>query len=370
MIKSEQNRHALMEGILRKEGGYSSEANRDPETLFGITVNNWVTAIPKLPPEQIATAPKAIKAHFSAITSAGAKPEGKVNAASFMREIGYLLDPIGKKAEHPQGGLPLRSNEHPRPGLTPEEHATLEAARNIAKNILFEKYAREPKFSEYPAVLGDQVIRSSINCGAPRALWATWKSLFEAGAIDEKTYLKLPPLTSSEVIAGKIFAGSGKGQPYTTRETQRMVADAVNNATEQQINVASNRFPVWQNTYYKVLIANSPRFGIYEDGWKNAVKSAHSEATGQKSIQYTNTTLSSTPATKDSDALNRLIANQTAKLDPAKDTAAAEKLLASLVTKENHEAAQSKSLRFPVTDSKSPTSQTTQLASADKPRTR
>jgi hypothetical protein len=160
MKKSVDNKAELMKGILRKEGGYSSESNGDPETLFGITITNWTTAIASMKPAERDAYPDSIKSHLSKIAQAD-KGDRKELTSEFMRDIGQLLRPMGKDKSHPKIGAPLRSTEHAITAITESQSEKLEAARGLATGILFNRYAETPKLRALHARCGRRGNRST-----------------------------------------------------------------------------------------------------------------------------------------------------------------------------------------------------------------
>ena len=295
-----------MQTALEREQGYS-HIKGDPETLFGITVDNWATNIHKLSAHDLAPLPASTRNQLIAIQHASSASERHTLTSAFMQSVGRLLDPLGPDNTQPATGIPKRSTYNPRPGLNGEQEQVVSNTRELAMKIMYNEYALPGHFQEYPTELSVQAIHAAINYGVPRALWNTWKALDESKSIDQKTYDKLPYLTSADVNKSQVFAEHGAGHAYTLPSTSAFIAEAVHHAqltNPTLVHHAAERFHVWQDAYYKTLANDSPEHEKFRAGWLNAAKESYLIATGQQqpSLQRVSYTHAAPMATSISDA--------------------------------------------------------------------
>lgn len=270
------------EMVLPLEGGYTPEHRNnagsviDPETLFGVTINNLTPYLREL--DSTAGMSPEIARRVRTIIDAPNDQTARTHTRELMRYVGGLLRAVETDTT-PADGIPPRSNHRTRDGLSAAQSADVSSMQNITFGVYYDKFVVEPGFDRYPDYIVPYLVDFGINAGQPRARWALSKAMREAGIFSEGAAAAneaewrgdLPYLTSSQANGRAIFRSDGAGAAYANNTTNDTLIERLNNPdiTDQQRANLISRFNTWRITYYNVLAEESPAFQRYLDGWTN-----------------------------------------------------------------------------------------------------
>lgn len=255
-----------------REGGYAPEARgrdgavNDPETFLGLTINEWVTAIPRLSAREVQSLPDDIESYVTRIQQASGSEQRRLTS-DLMRHGARMTDPMGPASTQAATGVPARSLHLPASDNTAAENRSLDAMKNIAYGHYYQKYVNDSGFGRYPSRIQDDVVDFGINGGIPRARWATVKAMREANIITEEEFRTFPYVTSSQANGRGAFGSDGPGAGYSDPAINNRILAHLDDASPSQLAAMEGRYHVWQRTYYQVLAQEDPDFSRYLDGW-------------------------------------------------------------------------------------------------------
>lgn len=261
----------LRDSIMPLEGGYtagkvSNGRVIDPETLFGMTIDEWQRVLPTMGPDELNQLTPAMQLRVRDIQQTKPKKQ-EARVSAFMKDIGRMLEPMGSATEQPATGIPLRSTCQPLSMLSADDRASVESIQAITHKTYYKDYIVAPGFDRYPPALVEHAVKFAINAGEGRARWAMVKAMTEAGIIKPGD-ARFPNVASTEAAVRETFAEGNKGFAYTSRTMTDNILEAFSHATPNQISLVGQQFPKWVMTYYKAL---GPEFADNLEGWRNRV---------------------------------------------------------------------------------------------------
>jgi|GEM_PF-6372966 len=273
------------EMVLPSEGGYAPQILNDrggvvdPETLFGVTINNWIPYLRNL--TNTTSLPTEIRERVDAVRNAADGSAAEREATqTLLRYTGAMLTPM--RGQSASGDIPARSLHSPR---LSEDTAAVEAVQGLAFDVYYSRYVSGPGFNEFPAPLVPYLVDFGINGGTPRARWALAKAMREAGVLSEGTAAEnealwrdhpdYPYISSSTANNRSTFGDGNVGEPYADRDLNAALLDDLRDASPQQLANVISRFNTWRLVYYQSLADESTGHKRFLPGWRNRVSEVH-----------------------------------------------------------------------------------------------
>ena len=276
------------EMVLPSEGGYAPQILNDrggvvdPETLFGVTINNWIPYLRDL--TNTASLPPDIRLRVDAVRNAenGSAAEREATQ-DLLRYTAEMLVPM--RGQTASDDIPARSLHRARSNATPAEETAVDAVQGLAFDVYYSRYVSGPGFNEFPAPLVPYLVDFGINGGTPRARWALAKAMREAGVLSEGTAAEnealwrdhpdYPYISSSTANNRSTFGDGNVGEPYADRDLNAALLEDLREASPQQLANVISRFNTWRLVYYQSLADESTGHKRFLPGWRNRVSEVH-----------------------------------------------------------------------------------------------
>lgn len=255
--------------LLVNEGGYAPERREngrviDPETFMGLTLDKWVTLLPRLSQDEVNTLPDGMRTRINRIRTASGDERTSLTR-EFLQYGGRLTDPWGAATTQKNAQTLNHTSLLPASDNSAQDNAALGAFKELVYGYYY-RYAVNNGFDRYPDAIREDVIDFGVHGGSPRARWAAVKAMVEAGIISEDEFKSYPYITSAQANNKNCFSTQPGSQYCSSEINDRIVAD-LRNATPEQLEQMEARYLVWQRTYYKELVREDPSFRPYYNGW-------------------------------------------------------------------------------------------------------